>query len=321
MGSSSHSSGCSAGPMRTSVEGGVEVRRALMLELLRNTNPLCSPGWTAAGRSFGDLMFWLPPRARVELEGLEHLPKGPAIFAPNHTHKFDFFPVRCALLHRGVHLMTWIKARDYQHTAMRWILGKGGNIPLVSRGFIIASDFVQVHGRKPSEEEYRALRLHVDEGTPLEDSLAEGLAAPRRIAGVEVDLSQGYRAALRHAYHQLMEEASSPPTRACGPSSWPGLRPRHRSLRAVRHPQQPARAGSASTGASLPLRRRGRNHNATRMNGTYDAALTATQATPRSPAMGKGSWRRAWGPASIRPGGHRRLHRRTNKVELGQSIR
>lgn len=178
-----------------------------MLELLRNTNPLCSPGWTAAGRNFGDLMFWLPPRARVELQGLEHLPKGPAIFAPNHTHKFDFFPVRCALLHRGVHLMTWIKARDYQHPAMRWILGKGGNIPLVSRGFLIAADFVQVHRRKPSEDEYRALRLHVDEGTPLEQSLAARLAAPRRIAGVEVDLSQGYRPALRHAYHLLMEEA------------------------------------------------------------------------------------------------------------------
>ncbi len=178
-----------------------------MLELLRRTNPLCSPGWTAAGRSFGDLVFWLPPRARVELEGLEHLPTGPAIFAPNHTHKFDFFPVRCALLHRGVHLMTWIKARDYQHPAMRWLLGKGGNIPLVSRGFLIASDFAEVHGRKPSEDEYRALRLHVDEGAPLDAKLAAGLAAPRRIAGVEVELAHGYRHALRHAYHVLMEEA------------------------------------------------------------------------------------------------------------------
>ena len=48
-----------------------------MLDLLRRTNPLCSPAWTTAGRTFGDLMFLLPPRARVELEGLEHLPAGP----------------------------------------------------------------------------------------------------------------------------------------------------------------------------------------------------------------------------------------------------
>lgn len=178
-----------------------------MLELLRRTNPLCSPGWTTAGRSFGDLLFWLPPRARVELEGLEHLPSGPAIFAPNHTHKFDFFPVRCALLHHGLQLMTWIKARDYKHPAMRWILGKGGNIPLVSRGFLIASDFAAVHARRTTEDEYRALRLHIDDGTALEPALASRLAAPRRIGGVEVDLSLGYRHALRSAYHLLMEEA------------------------------------------------------------------------------------------------------------------
>ena len=30
-----------------------------MLELLRQTNPICTPAWTVAGRSFGDLMFWL----------------------------------------------------------------------------------------------------------------------------------------------------------------------------------------------------------------------------------------------------------------------
>ncbi len=178
-----------------------------LLELLRHTNPLCSPRWTAAGRGFGDFVFWLPPRARVVLEGREHLPAGPAIFAPNHTHKFDFFPVRCALLDLGVHLMTWIKARDYQHPVMRWMLGKGGNIPLVSRGFLIASDFVEVHGRKPTENEYRALRLHVDEGTALDAPMAARLAAPRRIAGVEVDLARGYRLAVRHAYRVLMEEA------------------------------------------------------------------------------------------------------------------
>ncbi len=178
-----------------------------MLELLRRTNPLCSPGWTAAGRRVGELLFWLPPRARVELEGLEHLPAGPAIFAPNHTHKFDFFPLRCALLHRGVHLMTWIKARDYQHPAMRWILGKGGNIPLVSRGFLIASDFAQVHGRKPTEAEYRALRLYVDEGLAVDAHLEKGLSFSRRIAGVEVDFTDGYRQAVRRAYHVLMNEA------------------------------------------------------------------------------------------------------------------
>lgn len=177
-----------------------------MLDLMRATNPICSPGWTVAGRSFGDLMFRLPPTAHVELEGLENLPSEPAIISPNHTHKFDFFPLRCALLHRGLQLMTWIKARDYKHPAMRWILGKGGNIPLVSRGYLIASDFASVHARKPSEGEYRALRAHVDEGAPLEKNIESGLSASRKIGGVEVDLRAGYRAAIRESYRVLMGE-------------------------------------------------------------------------------------------------------------------
>jgi len=178
-----------------------------MLDLLRTTNPICTPAWTGAGRSFGDLMFWLPPRARVDLEGASNLPDRPAIFCPNHTHKFDFFPLRCALLHRGLQLMTWIKARDYKHPAMRWILGKGGNIPLVSRGFLIAADFAAVHRRRPSEDEYRALRLHVDEGQPLDEALAAGLRAPRFIAGVDPDWAGGYAGAIRDTYRALMAES------------------------------------------------------------------------------------------------------------------
>ena len=112
-----------------------------MLELLRRTDPICSRGWSAAGRWFTDLLFAMPPGAKIEIEGVENLPAGPVIISPNHTHKFDFLPLRCALLHRDLQLMTWIKARDYKHPAMRWILGKGGNIPLASRGFLIASDF------------------------------------------------------------------------------------------------------------------------------------------------------------------------------------
>lgn len=149
-------------------------------------------------------MFWLPPRARVSVEGLENIPQGPVIFSPNHTHKFDFLPIRCALLHQGMQLMTWIKARDYKHPAMRWILGKGGNIPLVSRGFLIASDFAAVMKRRPTEDEYRQLRECIDDNSPLDAALSAALSTPRAIADVTVDFSQGYRAALREAYHTLM---------------------------------------------------------------------------------------------------------------------
>jgi hypothetical protein len=102
--------------------------------------------------------------------------------------------------------MTWIKARDYAHPAMRWILGKGGNIPLASRGYVIAADFAAVHGRRPREDEYRALRDHVDTGAALDPGLEASLRAPRTMAGVAVDLRDGYRSAIRQAYHVLMQE-------------------------------------------------------------------------------------------------------------------
>ena len=181
-----------------------------MLELLRKTNPICTPGWSLAGRMFGDTAFALPPRTRVVLEGTEHLRalrEGPAIVSPNHTHKFDFFPLRCALLHRDLQLMTWIKARDYKHPAMRWILGKGGNIPLASRGYLIALDFAREHGRRPTEAEYRLLRGHVDTGGPLSNELATKLSRPRTIGGVVVGFANGYRGAIREAYRTLLNEA------------------------------------------------------------------------------------------------------------------
>lgn len=181
-----------------------------MFDVLRKTNPICSPTWTFAGKSFGELMFWLPPRARVVVEGLEHLPRGPAIICPNHTHKFDAIPIRCTFLDHGMQLMTWIKARDYKHPALRWVLGNGGNIPLVSRGFLIAADFAQVSGRKPTEDEYRQLRAHIDGGegeVPLAPALLTQLSSPRRISGVDVSFARGYRHALRDAYHTLMQES------------------------------------------------------------------------------------------------------------------
>ncbi len=178
-----------------------------MLDLLRVTNPICTPAWSLAGRAFNDLLLWLPPRATTELIGVENLPRGPAIFCPNHTHKFDFLPLRAALLHHDLQLMTWIKARDYKHPAMRWILGKGGNIPLVSRGFLIASHFASVHRRKPSEDEYRALRAHVDEAAPVDPSLTAPLDAPASIAGVALPGRLDFRSAIREAYRVLMGES------------------------------------------------------------------------------------------------------------------
>jgi 1-acyl-sn-glycerol-3-phosphate acyltransferase len=73
--------------------------------------------------------------------------------------------------------------------------------------YLIAADFAAVHQRKPTEDEYRQLRAHIDDGVPLGDELSRALHAPRRIAEVDVDPSKGYREALRGAYRALMAES------------------------------------------------------------------------------------------------------------------
>ena len=179
----------------------------LDLELIERTDPIFPRRLTRVTRAVGNAFFRAPPRTDVRLEGTEHLPAGPAIFSPNHTHKFDFLPIRVALLGLDVHLITWIKARDYRDRAMRAFFAHTGNIGLASRGYVIASDFATVCGRRPTEAEYRELRDHVDTGARLDPALAERLERKSRaILGTPFDPSQlGYREAVRETYFALMQ--------------------------------------------------------------------------------------------------------------------
>jgi 1-acyl-sn-glycerol-3-phosphate acyltransferase len=166
--------------------------------------------WTRTTCLFADVLFALPRRTRVTFEGLERLPDEPAIVSPNHTHKFDFLPIRSKLLTtRGIEMATWIKARDYQSGAMALFFDQTGNIPLVSRGYIIAADFAVLHGRRPNEEEYRPLRAWVDEEGPQPDgAVFEPLVAkPRAVLGFDFDPSvETYDAAIRRIYAAFMVE-------------------------------------------------------------------------------------------------------------------
>ena len=148
------------------------------------------------------------PRTQLVVEGSEHLPDGPAIFSPNHTHKFDFLPVRYALIktHR---LITWIKARDYNDPMMRAFFDAAGNLPIASRGYIISADFIAQRGTRPTETEYRALRDHVDHGEPLpEGAPFDDLQSnARSIGGVGFDpTTTTYRNAIQETYRLYMEQ-------------------------------------------------------------------------------------------------------------------
>ncbi len=125
----------------------------------------------------------------LRVEGLEHLPEGPVMLAMNHTHKYDFLPIRFALLRaRGAHALTWIKLRAWQSAPMRALFERVGNVPLGSKGYVIAADFRETLGRRPTEDEYRALRDHIDGGPAPEGAFYAALGrGPRSLLGRPFD--------------------------------------------------------------------------------------------------------------------------------------
>ncbi len=178
----------------------------LDFEELVTTNPICEPSWMAGSRVLSRGLFRLPRKTKIEVVGLENLHSaGLAIVSANHTHRYDFLPIRFALSKHDIELVSWIKARDYRKRHLSHVLSKMGNIPIASRGYLIAADFARELGRPPTEDEYRQLRNHVDNGFELDDQLLSALARPRSIMGSSADPhTHGYSGAIRHAYYEFM---------------------------------------------------------------------------------------------------------------------
>ena len=167
--------------------------------------------WVTITSCLGDAVFGLQRSLNLQVEGLENLPDHPCIVATNHTHNYDFLPLRYLFYkHRKVLLSTWIKARAWQNPMMINYLSYTGNVPLASRGYVISGDFKQVFGRKPSDEEYRVLRDHLDEGSPLpEGEVFNQLQNQTRpILGEVYSPSQSnYREAIESCFRQFMESS------------------------------------------------------------------------------------------------------------------
>jgi 1-acyl-sn-glycerol-3-phosphate acyltransferase len=178
----------------------------LDLTKLISMDPMYKPAWMAGSRALAHGLFNLPRRTKIEVEGLEHLQNaGLAIITANHTHRYDFLPIRYALDARDINIVTWVKARDYRSASRSLVLSKMGNIPIASRGYLICADFAGEFGRSPTEEEYRQLRDHVDVGFAADPALLDGLVRPRSIMGSTADPSQlGYAGAIRQAYYEFM---------------------------------------------------------------------------------------------------------------------
>ena len=113
-----------------------------------------------------------PPGVHIDFEGFDNVPTAQnVIYAVNHTDRYNYWPLQYALWRRhGRFTATWVKGKYYEHPVMAAFMEWTNNIPTVSRGYIIARDFVSTVGRPPTPEEYDALRAWVDgavEATPL----------------------------------------------------------------------------------------------------------------------------------------------------------
>lgn len=96
------------------------------------------------------------------VEGLENLPDRPVVLAMNHTDNFNYWPLQYSLHRHGTYTATWVKGKNYENPAISLFMQWTNNIPIASRGYVITRDFLNVLGRKPDPDEYRALRDAAD---------------------------------------------------------------------------------------------------------------------------------------------------------------
>lgn len=108
--------------------------------------------------------YRLPRRTEIVIEGREHLPPdGGAFLAMNHTDRYNYFPLQYAMYRAGLPFTaTWVKGKYYENRFVGAFMDSTNNIPLPSRGYVIASEFRKHAHRAPHEAEYRLLRDLVD---------------------------------------------------------------------------------------------------------------------------------------------------------------
>ena len=146
-------------------------------------------------------------RVQFDVVGKENLPTEPCIIVTNHTHRMDWLAMRFICYRLGRMQVNWVKPRTYEEGMARF-LDLTGNVPLASRGYLISADFREVHGRAPSESEYRAIRDHLDHDQPLPSSPPYDtlLTTARKVLGLPYDPeSDTYRLHLETVFHQMMQ--------------------------------------------------------------------------------------------------------------------
>lgn len=120
---------------------------------------------------------WWLRGVQVEVDGIEHLVgQGPRLIAMNHTDRYNYWGLQVELYRKHDQFTSsWVKGKYYEHWFSNWFMRSTSNIPVPSRGYVIAARFKSLAGRPPTPDEYRALRDLVDHPSncPVPEALVD----------------------------------------------------------------------------------------------------------------------------------------------------
>ncbi len=134
------------------------------------------------------------------VEGLSNLPDRPVVLAMNHTDNFNYWPLQYRMHQEDRYTATWVKGKNYEGRGVSAFMRWTNNIPIASRGYVITRDFLNVLGRRPDPDEYRALRTAIDQLTPVPRG-----AVPARLLEQGRDMLGRRFDPRAEAYHEAIE--------------------------------------------------------------------------------------------------------------------
>jgi hypothetical protein len=99
---------------------------------------------------------WPSRKTEIRIENQEHLPPhGGAIYAMNHTDRYNYWPFQYYLYKNGYGFTsTWVKGKYYQNPAVAWFLDQCNNIPVPSMGYLITKEWLEKTQKKPTAIQY-----------------------------------------------------------------------------------------------------------------------------------------------------------------------
>jgi 1-acyl-sn-glycerol-3-phosphate acyltransferase len=144
----------------------------------------------------------------LQVEGMENIPDHPVIYAMNHTDNFNYWPFQYSLhVRKKRYTAAWVKGKNFEHPAVSAFMRYTNNIPIASRGYLITRDFIATMRRRPTDDEYRAIRDAVNHDAPIPEGAVprELTHTPRDMMGRRFDPArESYPTALDQLFRTMM---------------------------------------------------------------------------------------------------------------------